>query len=133
MNELTIEAKIENLDTVVDFITEKLSEIDYPMNIQMEIAVAAEEIFVNIAHYAYSPETGDVVIRFSVEDQIIIEFEDKGKPYNPLDKEDPDITLDIDKREIGGLGIFMVKNMMDSVEYRRKDNRNLLVLRKAIV
>ena len=89
-------------------------------------------IFVNIAHYAYKPEIGGVVIRVSVGNEVIIEFEDKGNPYNPLDKGDPDITVGAEEREIGGLGVFMVKNIMDSVEYRHEDNNNILLIKKTV-
>jgi anti-sigma regulatory factor (Ser/Thr protein kinase) len=87
-----------------------------------------EEIFVNIAHYAYTPETGSVTIRMSVQENIVIEFEDSGKPYNPLEKEDPDIKASAEEREVGGLGIFMVKKIMDKVEYRREGNKNILTI-----
>ena len=129
MKELIIEAKIENLDTVLDFISAELENTDCPMKLRRQIAVAVEEVFVNIAHYAYNPEIGGAVIRVAVGKEIIIEFEDRGKPYNPLEKPDPDITLSADEREIGGLGIFMVKNIADTVEYRHEDGKNILVLR----
>jgi len=132
MKELIVEAILENLDTVTDFINAELEEIDCPMKLQMQIAVAVEEIFVNIANYAYNPEVGGVTIRISVGDEVTIEFEDKGKPYNPLEKDDPDITLSAEERDIGGLGIFMVKKSMDAVEYRHADNKNLLIIRKQI-
>jgi anti-sigma regulatory factor (Ser/Thr protein kinase) len=89
---------------------------------------------VNIAHYAYSPETGMVIIRAAAfGNEIRLEFEDAGKPYNPLEKADPDITAQAEDRPIGGLGIFMVKKIMDSMEYRYEDGKNLLKLRKTIL
>ena len=116
VKELSIEAKIENLDTVLDFVSEQLEAADCPMKSQTQIAIAVEEIFVNIAHYAYEPEVGGVLIRVAVGDEVMIEFEDNGKPYNPIEKDDPDITTGTEEREIGGLGIFMVKNIMGAVE-----------------
>jgi anti-sigma regulatory factor (Ser/Thr protein kinase) len=130
MKELLIDAKTENLDAVLDFITGELETAECSVKLQNQIAIAVEEIFVNIAGYAYHPEVGGAVIRVTVGDEIVIEFEDKGKPYNPLEKDDPDITLSAEEREIGGLGVFMVKKIMDSAEYRRKENKNILTIRK---
>jgi anti-sigma regulatory factor (Ser/Thr protein kinase) len=131
MKELSIDAIIENLDAVLEFVADELETV--PMKLQTQIAIAVEEIFVNIAHYAYTPEIGDVLIRIAVDDDVVIEFEDKGKPYNPLKKSDPDVALGAEEREVGGLGIFMVKKIMDAVEYKREDGKNLLTIRKSIV
>lgn len=133
MKELIIDATIGHLDAVLDFINAELEASGCSMKLQTQIAIAVEEIFVNIANYAYNPEIGGVVIRVTVNDEVVIEFEDKGVPYNPLEKEDPDITADSGDREIGGLGIFMVKKIMDAVEYRHEYNNNLLVIRKVII
>ena len=130
MKELNIEAKIENLETVLDFVSAELEAADCSMKLQTQIAIVVEEIFVNIAHYAYNPETGGAVIRLAIGDEIKIEFEDSGKPYNPLENVDPDITAGAEEREIGGLGIFMVKKIMDAVEYEYKDRKNILTIRK---
>ena len=132
MRELLIEAKTENLDAVLQFVREQLETVDCPMKAQTQIAIAVEEIFVNIAHYAYTPETGGAEIRVTVGDEVAIEFEDKGKPYNPLARDAPDITSCAEEREIGGLGIFMVKNIMDAVEYRHEDGKNILLIKKAV-
>ncbi|MCL2254335.1 MAG: ATP-binding protein [Lachnospiraceae bacterium] len=132
MKALIIDAKTENLDAVLNFINGELEAADCSMKLQTQIAIAAEEIFVNIAHYAYNPEVGGALIRIAVGDEIIIEFEDKGKPYNPLEKDDPDITLDADEREVGGLGILMVKKIMDMADYRHEDGKNILVISKSI-
>jgi anti-sigma regulatory factor (Ser/Thr protein kinase) len=103
------------------------------MKLQMQIAIAVEEIYVNIAHYAYNPEVGGATIRIAVGDEITIEFEDRGKAYNPLLKDDPDITAGVEERDVGGLGIFMVKKIMDAVDYRYEEGKNILLIRKAIV
>ncbi len=132
MKELIVEALIENLDQVMAFIEEELEESECPMKLVMQVNVAVEEIFVNIAHYAYNPEVGGAVIRISAGEEIAIEFEDKGKPYNPLAKADPNVALSAEEREIGGLGIFMVKKIMDAVEYRYEDGKNILVIKKAL-
>ena len=132
MKELAIDAKTENLDAVLDFVSEQLESADCPVKTQTQIAIAVEEIFVNIAHYAYKPEAGGALIRVAVSDGVAIEFEDNGKPYNPLEKDDPDITTVAEERELGGLGIFMVKNIMDAVEYRREGNKNIITIKKVV-
>ena len=132
-NELDIEALTENLDTVLDFIHKHLEGTDCSMKTMMQIDLAVEEIFVNIAHYAYAPEKGNAVVRVEVEEDPVtveITFMDKGVPYDPLAKEDPDITLEADQREIGGLGVFLVKETMDDVSYEYKDGHNILRVKK---
>ena len=133
--ELDIEAKEENLSQVITFVDEQLEAVGCSMKAQMQIDVAVEEIFVNICKYAYHPETGRTVVRVEVTDepvQVKITFVDHGKPYDPLAKEDPDVTLNADVRPIGGLGIFLVKQTMDAVEYEYKDGSNILTLVKSI-
>ena len=132
MHELTIDAKTENLDEVIDFIDKYLDEWDCPMKTQTQINIAVEEIFVNIAHYAYGVEGGGqakITITRNGSDTEIT-FMDAGTPYNPLEKPDPDITLSAEDREIGGLGIYIVKKSMDSVSYEYRDNQNVLKLVK---
>ena len=130
MNELLIEAKLENMDTVLDFVNERLG--DCSIKIQNQIGIAVDEIFSNIARYAYHPEVGSATVRIFIGDDIIIEFEDCGAAYDPLISSDPDTTLSSEEREIGGLGIFMVKNIMDSIEYRRDGSKNVLIIKKKI-
>lgn len=134
-NELEIEATTENLPEVMKFVDSTLEAIGCSMKAQMQIDIAVEEIFVNIAHYAYAPNKGNAIVRIEVvEDplEVIITFIDNGVPYDPLAKEDPDITLSAEERQIGGLGIFMTKQSMDGVEYEYKDGHNILKLRKNI-
>jgi len=132
MDELNIDARVGNLNMVIRFISERLEAAGCSVKQQAQMTIAAEEVFVNIAHYAYDQRSGCATVRVSVTDEIVVEFEDDGEPYNPINKEDPDITLGADKREVGGLGVFMVKKLMDSVEYRREDDKNILTLRKRI-
>lgn len=133
MRELKVEAKTENLASVQDFISAILEENDCNFKVQTQIEIAVEEIFVNIASYAYAPETGDATIQAGVEDGMItISFFDSGVPYDPLKKPDPDITLSAEERQIGGLGIFMVKKSMDEMIYEYRDNRNILTIKKKI-
>ncbi len=131
MKELRIEAKVENLAAVQDFIGAFLEETDCGMKTQLTIDVAVEEIFVNIASYAYGDRVGDALIRIEeAEGGVAITFEDTGIPYDPLAKEDPDITLSAAERQIGGLGIFMVKKSMDDMRYERRDDKNILTIVK---
>ena len=132
MKELAIEAKTENLEAVLEFVSAELELAKCSMKLQTQIAIAVEEIFVNIAHYAYGSESGGAVVRVAaVGDELVIEFEDSGKPYDPLNKADPDVTAGVEEREIGGLGIFMVKKIMDTVEYGYKDGKNILKITKS--
>jgi len=132
-NELVIEAKLENLNTVHDFIVGKMEAAGCYAKLQREIKVAVEEVFINIAHYAYAPQSGDVTIRITVGNTVSITFEDRGKPYNPLEKDDPDITAGAEERQIGGLGVYMVKKTMDAIEYRHEDGKNILLMSKAVM
>ena len=135
--ELKIAADDKNLETVLDFI-HKLLPPDCETDLMYKIDVAAEEIFVNIAHYAYKDklpagEFGQALITCTYEDELLtIVFRDQGVPFNPLDRPDPDITLSAEDRSIGGLGIFLTKKCMDSVEYNYLDGKNVLTLRKLI-
>lgn len=133
MKELVIEATLENLTPVLDFVSEQLEAGGCDARLQMQIAIAVEEIYVNIARYAYHPEVGGVVVRVAVGSEVLIEFEDGGMPYNPLERQDPDIAASLEERELGGLGIFMVKKIMDSVEYKHDGNKNILSIKKVLV
>ena len=135
MKELTIAATIENIETVTDFVNEQLEAYDCPMKAQMQIDIAIDELFGNIAHYAYNPEIGSATVRVEViEDplSVVITFIDNGVPYDPLKKEDPNTTLSADEREICGVGIFMVKKTMDDIIYEYKDGQNRLTIVKKI-
>ena len=135
MKELTIAATIENIETVTDFVNEQLEALDCPMKAQMQIDIAIDELFGNIAHYAYNPETGQATVRVEVVEEplsVVITFIDNGVPYDPLKKDDPDISLSADERDIGGLGIYMVKKTMDEITYEYKDGQNILKIKKKI-
>lgn len=133
MKSLTVPASTLKLDDVLDFINTELESHDFPMKVQMQIAIAVEEIFVNIANYAYCPAEGDVLVSCEIENDplaVTIQFIDGGKAYNPLLKSDPDTTLSAEERDIGGLGIFMVKKSMDHIHYEYKNQKNILTIRK---
>ena len=133
--ELIVKALPENLDEVIGFVNEQLEEVGCAIKVEFAIDVAVEEIFVNIANYAYKETVGNAAIIVEFTDSpltAIITFVDKGVPFDPLAKEDPDITLEVDDRKIGGLGIFMVKKSMDSVSYEYVDGENRLTLKKSL-
>ena len=133
MRELNIAALNENLPEVLKFIGENLEQIGCQPAVSTRIEIAVEEIFSNIANYAYNPETGSATVTVDIsEDPLMIKicFADKGKPYNPLDREDPNIKLKVSERNRGGLGIFMTKKFMDNVTYEYKDGMNILTIEK---
>ena len=133
MKEIKFPAKLEYLDQVLEFVNEQLLAFGCTKKALMQMDIAVEEIFVNIAHYAYGNETGVATICIDTMDDpscAEVTFSDCGIPYNPLMRPDPDITLPSDKRPIGGLGIYMVKKSMDDVQYEHKDGRNILKIQK---
>lgn len=134
-DEIKVSATMDNLDTVIGFLEEKLEGMGCPMKISMKIAVSVEELYVNVVNYAYDDSEGDFSIGIeeigSEELGVRITLTDKGKKFNPLLKEDPDTTLDAEERKIGGLGIFMAKNIMDTINYDRKDENNIIIMEKS--
>ena len=131
---LTVDATTENLATVNEFIDGFLEMNDCPLKEQMKIDLSVEEVYVNIANYAYGDGTGEAEISIENNDgEITIVFKDSGVAYNPLEKADPDISLSADEREIGGLGIFLTKKNMDSLSYEYKDNQNIFTMTKRIL
>lgn len=135
MKELSVEAKVENLNTIISFIESQLELHDFPTRAIKQIDVAAEEIFVNIASYAYTDGTGKATVQVEIKENplsALITFIDNGMEYNPLEKEDPDITLSAEDREIGGLGIYMVKKSMDSISHEYKEGKNILSIMKIV-
>ncbi|MBP3509833.1 ATP-binding protein [Oscillibacter sp.] len=133
MKTLTVPAECDRLDTVQGFVDEELDQLPCTLETRLQIQIAVEELFVNIASYAYTPGTGEAVIGCQVEQEppsITIQFRDRGKPFDPLAKEDADITLSAEERQIGGLGIYMVKNSMDDVHYVYENGQNILTIRK---
>lgn len=133
MKTLRVPAVTDSLYDVLRFVDDFLEGLDCPMKAQMQVDLCVEEIFVNIAHYAYPDREGAAEIRLSAGDgAVTLTFLDEGKPYDPLRKPDPDITLTAQDRPIGGLGVFLVKKNMDSVEYRHENGMNVLTLTKKI-
>ncbi|MCR5097426.1 MAG: ATP-binding protein [Lachnospiraceae bacterium] len=136
MRELTLDATPENVDRAIEFVDEILHEYGCNRSAQMEIEVAVDELFSNIAHYAYDTKTGNATVQVDVtEDTLTVEitFVDSGKPYDPLAKADPDTTQSIEERPIGGMGILIVKKSMDAVDYEYKDGKNILTIKKSMI
>ena len=135
MTSQTFPAKTEALPDILGFVEETLDGYGCPMKIQMAVCVAIEEVFVNIAHYAYGNGAGDMNLGIGFDEEaraITFRMTDKGVPFDPLKKPDPDITRSAEEREIGGLGIFITKKTMDSVTYAYENGENILTMMKTI-
>ena len=130
MKKLTVKASIDNLDEVLGFVNDNLERHNCPLILRLQMETAVDEIFTNIVYYAYKPLEGCVAIYISTGEEILIRFEDAGEPYNPLEKAVPDFDKPMMKREIGGLGIFMVRQLMDKIVYTRIGNKNVLTMTK---
>ena len=131
--EITVMADVKNLEAVTAFVDEGLEQFDCSPRIQMQLDIAVDELFSNIAYYAYQPGTGTVTVRLEITEEpasVMLTFIDGGIPYNPLSHADPDTTLSAQERQIGGLGIYMVKKSMDEVSYQYTDGKNVLSIRK---
>lgn len=133
MVEKSFEAKTENLSQVLEFLESELEKSNCNMKIITSLSIALEELFVNVALYAYPNSNGFCTLKLDcIDDDFYITLIDSGIEFNPLAKEDPDITLNAEERDIGGLGIYMVKKTMDDMSYERKDNQNILSMKKRI-
>lgn len=135
MEELTVKALIDNVETVIEYVNDKLDTLNCPGNIRAQMNIAIDEIISNIANYAYGPDRGPVTVRMEVKTSpttIVLIFIDHGAPFNPLARTDPDITLPARARKIGGLGIYMVKKSMDNMTYEYRDGMNILTLYKRL-
>ena len=135
MTNQTFPAKTEALPDILGFVEEPLEGYGCPMKIQMAVCVAIEEVFVNVAHYAYGNGEGNMSLRIGFDEEnrtITFRMTDKGVPFDPLQKPDPDITLSAEEREIGGLGIFIAKKTMDSLRYSYENGENILTMIKTI-
>ena len=135
MKEWTGKAVLENIPAVTEWIDEQLEALDCSMKAQMQIDVALDKIFSNISRYAYGDDDGIATVRFVFDEQTRIAticFYDKGVPYNSLDKTDPDVTLPAVERTVGGLGIFLVKKLMDNITYEYRDGTNILCISKKV-
>ena len=131
----TFPAKVESLSDVLGFVDRTLESYACPMKIQTAICVAIEEVFVNVAHYAYGDGEGDMTLAIGFDETngtLTFRMTDNGVPFDPLQKPDPDITLSAEEREIGGLGIFIAKKTMNSITYAYENGKNILTMMKKI-
>lgn len=135
MKELTVDATLESIPVITDFVDEQLEQFGCPMKAQAQIDIAIDELFSNIARYAYHPGVGPATVRVEVIEaplSVVITFIDQGVPYDPLSQADPDVTLSAEERELGGLGIYIVKKNMSEITYEYKNGRNILRIRKEL-
>ena len=133
--ELVLEATVENLDVANAFIEEMLAPVECSLQKRFQLDLVVEEIFVNIANYAYGDGAGQVVLRVSLQQdppKMKLVFMDEGVAYDPLAKDEPDVTLPMEERDIGGLGIFLVKKNVEDIHYERKDGKNILTIYKEL-
>ena len=141
MKEMITLASVDNLSEVLAFIEEYLEGTKCPPKTAMQLAIAVEEIFVNVASYAYNESDlpkDERIAKIRIEDSdingkpgVTISISDHGMAYNPLEKEDPDTTLSAEERQIGGLGIYMVKQSMDHTGYVRSNDTNMFIMEKS--
>ena len=132
---ITLPATVENIGKITAFVEGRMEEKDCPLKQIMQVSMAVDEIMANVAMYAYAPGTGDVTVAVDFDDgsrTVSITFIDRGVAFDPLAKEDPDVTLPAEQRKIGGLGIFLVKKTMDDVAYRREGDKNVLCIKKKV-
>ena len=135
MKEITVDATIENMNTVTAFVDDFLDQIACPMKSKIQINIVIDEIFGNICHYAYKDSVGAVTVRVesgNTPKAVFLTFTDNGIPYNPLETEDPDVTLSSEERKIGGLGIYLVKKNMDEMKYEYVNQQNRLWMEKRL-
>ncbi len=133
MKTLTLPAKLENLETLIDFVLSAADPLGFDQKLKYKLRLAAEEMIVNVISYAYPGTSGEVTVATDIipeKDGISVEISDSGIPFNPLEKEAPDLTVPVKDRKIGGLGIFLLKEIMSEVSYRRENGRNILTFIK---
>ena len=133
MAEIRVKAILENLPQVLALVEGVLEQNECPLKLQMQMDIAVEELFVNIVNYAYTEGEGDAVIRMEILDdpkRAGITLIDEGMEFNPLDRPDPDVTLSVEQRKIGGLGIYLARKNTDQLTYERRDGRNILTIEK---
>lgn len=135
MKELSIDATVENIAPVTDFVNGELAALNCPQRIQRQIDVAIDELFGNIAQYAYDPQVGPATVRVEVVEEplaVVLTFIDHGVPYDPLSQARPDVHAPLEERRAGGLGIFLVRQTMDDVTYEYKNGQNILRVKKRL-
>lgn len=135
MSKKKFKVVMDNLEEMIQFILLETKTIVDNEKIDYQLRLVSEEALINIINYGYDKESGELKIDCETvnNDTIFIEISDTGSAFDPLKKEDPDITLPLEKRRVGGLGIFIIKNIMDTVDYKREDGKNILTLTKKLL
>jgi len=135
MSKKRFKGVMDNLEEMIQFILLESKEIVDSVKIDYQLRLVSEEALINIINYAYGKGVGELKIDCETinDDTIFIEISDGGVAFDPLQKEDPDITLPVEERRVGGLGIFIIKNIMDTVDYKREDGKNVLTLTKKLI
>ena len=124
---------MDNLEKGIDFILAGIDDAGIDKKMLFQLRLACEEVIVNIINYAYPDSKGSMEISYDINDnELVIVISDSGVPFNPIKKEEPDLNIPLEERKIGGLGIFLVRNIMDQVEYQRDNGRNILTMRKTL-
>ena len=135
MKELTMSADRKNIPAVIEFVNQELDALGCSLKAEAQIDIAIDEIYSNIVKYGYEEAGGEVTVSIDTSEEplaMTLSFRDEGKPFNPLERRDPDVTLSAKDRKIGGLGIFMVKKSMDDIRYEYRDGKNILTIRKTL-
>lgn len=131
MRKAVFTAKLENLEPMLDFIEQGGKELGFDVRKLNQVRLASEEALVNVINYAYPDKCGNIEIAYVKDDKgFLLEIIDWGTPFNPLLLPEPDIKSPMENRKIGGLGIYMVRSIMDRVDYRRDEDKNVLTLVK---
>lgn len=131
---ITVKASLENLERINSFILLWTKKIGLSPGSENQLLLAVEEACVNVAKYAYPEFTGPVTIDCRLDGgRLILQIRDEGVPFNPLKTPEPDLALSLEEREVGGLGIFFIRRLVDKVEYRREGKFNVLTLSKGEV
>jgi anti-sigma regulatory factor (Ser/Thr protein kinase) len=135
MKELTLPASRTKIPEIIEFVNRELERMDCGTKTRAQIDIAIDELYSNIAKYGFDDDGGEVTVTLETASEprvVSISFMDGGRPFNPLERSDPDITLSARDRKIGGLGIFMVKKSMDDVRYEYREGKNILTIRKIL-
>ncbi|WP_028321174.1 ATP-binding protein [Desulfatiglans anilini] len=131
---VTLPAALENLEDFKEFIVQNAEKAGLDPQKTMEMELAADEILTNIISYAYRGTSGDITVTCGTDEEgrFVVETADAGEPFNPLLADMPDVSASLEQREIGGLGLFLVKKMVDETRYERRNARNILRLYKKV-
>jgi anti-sigma regulatory factor (Ser/Thr protein kinase) len=132
MEKITLPARLVNLEQMLEFINKGATDLGFDDKKKNQIRLASEETLVNIINYAYPDKTGDIEITYTSKEgkELEVQIADWGVSFNPLTTKEPDISAPLEKRKVGGLGIYMLRKIMDKVDYKRQENRNILTFTK---